>query len=617
MSYEQSDRLDRNSSDRHHNAGVAGIARDAYDPSHSNVNWNQNTQDTAASVLPNLTFTNGSPGEGSSMQNAASQGQNSWSPFSGTMGDVGSASSTSTQATDSQSGNQQNLPAELQQLEVGIQQQLKQLGQEITQLQTELSIPSQTASDASATPSQTASTTTGGGDASPVPPVEATPTPGTTQQSTAPTDVTTPIASTNPQTGAPTEATPAVDTPTQPTNVATESPPANQLPADSLTPTPPNTTTSDGTAPATNTDTTAPPKDQTAIGTAPPTNADTTAPPTDQTAIGTAPPTNTDTTAPPADQTASGTRTSTTPFASNSVFNLPFGSGAQWQPNSQLDSAGIAINSNATGYNEPVYNASSSDPMVTVIDLGLVDGNPGTYQVNIPSGAQPSYGSDASLSLVNPSTNTYDSFGQFQWTGANTATVDQASTEPLNGSGITQFNSDWDEGVGTLTQADLQAGTIDHMLRVQIPTTMAQSFNPNSTNQLAPNAWPQTAEDGFANNGDGGTPYTGTVPYGSTIGIPAGTPEPADVAANAGANMMWQALQDHGAMIRDTTGTDNAGELTFQTDQNVNPNDPLLQGMEQFGTEIMASAQILTNQGPNSINGGGTPIVPLDAPVSS
>jgi hypothetical protein len=38
--------------------------------------------------------------------------------------------------------------------------------------------------------------------------------------------------------------------------------------------------------------------------------------------------------------------------------------------------------------------------------------------------------------------------------------------------------------------------------------------------------------------------------------------------------------------------------------------------MEQFGSEIMSQVQILANQGPNSINGGGTPIVPLDPPPS-
>ena len=80
--------------------------------------------------------------------------------------------------------------------------------------------------------------------------------------------------------------------------------------------------------------------------------------------------------------------------------------------------------------------------------------------------------------------------------------------------------------------------------------------------------------------------------------------------------MLWTALEDHGAMIRDTTGTNNNGSLTFQTDQNINADNPLVQGMEQFGNEIMSYTQILANQGPNSINGGGTPIVPLDPEIS-
>ncbi len=42
----------------------------------------------------------------------------------------------------------------------------------------------------------------------------------------------------------------------------------------------------------------------------------------------------------------------------------------------------------------------------------------------------------------------------------------------------------------------------------------------------------------------------------------------------------------------------------------------------QYGSKIMAQTEILANQGPNSVNGGGTPIVPLDpapsdAPSSS
>ncbi len=314
------------------------------------------------------------------------------------------------------------------------------------------------------------------------------------------------------------------------------------------------------------------------------------------------------------DSGATTPRTPGTPFASNSVFNQPLGSGAQWQPNAQLDNAGVYINT-VGNYNENIYTSTASDPLVTVTNDAAAGGTPGTFEVNIPAGAVPAGGNDKTFTVDNTATGTWDSFGGFTWTGPNTATVSQGSDEPINGSGITQASSDWDEGVGTLTQADLSAGTIDHMLRVELPTTMLESYDSSNTNNLAPYAWPQTAEDGFANNGDGGPAYSGTVPYGVTIGIPAGTPEPTDVADNAGANMLWNALQDHGAMVRDSGGNDN--NVVFQTDQNVNPNDPLIQGMDQYGSEIMAATQILTNQGPNSVNGGGTPIVPLDAPIST
>ena len=119
----------------------------------------------------------------------------------------------------------------------------------------------------------------------------------------------------------------------------------------------------------------------------------------------------------------------------------------------------------------------------------------------------------------------------------------------------------------------------------------------NTAYQLAPFAWPQTQEDG-----NGPSVYTGTIPYGVTIGIAANAVEPTAVKANAGANMLWHALQNHGAMVRHSGGSGNT--VIFQADQTVDGSNPLILGMEQYGAQIMAQAQILMNQGPNSVNGG-------------
>ncbi len=298
---------------------------------------------------------------------------------------------------------------------------------------------------------------------------------------------------------------------------------------------------------------------------------------------------------------------SQTPFASDSVFNLPLGLGAQWQYNGQLASANAFVNTIETGYTENIYTSSASDPLVTITNSAAAGGTPGTFQVHIPVGAVAAAGNDATFSVDDTSTGTWYGFGGFNWTGSNTATVSQGSGESDTGSGIQVSGSNWDEGVGTIRQSDLQAGTINHMLRVAVPTDMLQSYYPTAY-QLAPNAWPQTQEDG-----NGPSAYSGTIPYGVTVGIPANAVEPAAVAADAGANMLWHALQDHGAMIRDSGGSGNT--VVFASDQNVAGQDPLILGMDQFGSQIMSETQILANQGPNSVNGGGTPIVPLDPPA--
>ena len=312
---------------------------------------------------------------------------------------------------------------------------------------------------------------------------------------------------------------------------------------------------------------------------------------------------------PPPTPPVTGTRDpSQTPFASTSIFNLPLGLGAQWQSNAQLQSASVYVNTTLSGFNENVFIGTASDQVVTITNTAAAGGTPGTFQVHIPAGAVPAAGGDATFSVDDTTAHTWYSFGGFSWTGSNTATVSQGSGESDFGSGIAVAGSSWDEGVGTLRESDLQAGTIDHMLRMELSTDMLKSFY-STAYQLAPYAWPQTQEDG-----NGPSVYTGTIPYGVTIGIAANAVEPTAVKANAGANMLWHALQDHGAMVRDSGGSGNT--VIFQADQTVNGNDPLILGMNQFGAQIMAQAQILTNQGPNSINGGGTPIVPLDAAPS-
>ncbi len=297
-------------------------------------------------------------------------------------------------------------------------------------------------------------------------------------------------------------------------------------------------------------------------------------------------------------------------FSAGSVFNVPFGPAAQWSGNTQLSSGNFTMNVSTsgqlggTGYNSPLYWDTASDPTVTVTGAQNWNGQPyGPITVHIPAGAQPATGSDHPLSVV--SNGTLYSFYNFTWTGDGTATASYTGIESASGSGVTDApsggfdGSDFDFAVGTITQQDLtqatNTGAIGHMLRIAIPTNLAESYGSSFTD-IASYAGPQTMEDGF-----GPQQYSGTLPYGATLGIPKGTPEPADIKANEGANILWNTLETHGAMVRDTDGP--ANNISFSADQNVNPNDPIIQGMDQYGGEIARYLQVLSNQSAAMING--------------
>jgi hypothetical protein len=140
-------------------------------------------------------------------------------------------------------------------------------------------------------------------------------------------------------------------------------------------------------------------------------------------------------------------------FAAASVWNLPIGSGATWQSNTQLSGAPISFNTSATGYNEPIYKSTASDPLVTITNSGTAIAQPpGTYQAHIPAGAQASQGSDEILSVDDTSTGTWYSFGGFVYTGSNTANSSAARCRDSLDSGA-KCNGSMRSGFGRLCQA--------------------------------------------------------------------------------------------------------------------------------------------------------------------
>ena len=110
----------------------------------------------------------------------------------------------------------------------------------------------------------------------------------------------------------------------------------------------------------------------------------------------------------------------------------------------------------------------------------------------------------------------------------------------------------------------------------------------------------------------GPSQYTGNIVAGVTIGIPA------DVNLNSlglsqGGMMLAQALQDYGAIWRDSCGSRT---ICFYSTPESDGN-PLIQGMRADLAKIVPLLTIMRNQGPNSVNGGGASILTAQGPFTA
>jgi glucose/arabinose dehydrogenase len=304
------------------------------------------------------------------------------------------------------------------------------------------------------------------------------------------------------------------------------------------------------------------------------------------------------------------------PFNSVSVWNTPIGSNAIWSNASDLDTIALRTTGgsvNAGAFGQAFYRGQASDPLVTftVTDTLVVLA---PQQVHCPANAMPSPpypGGDNQMTLfdaTNPGL-----MWSFSGCTLNNATnvsagvtANHGQVDNVCGTGVdVDYGTfGYNAGIGTIRTWELAAGVIQHTLRYAAPYAMLKSPG-NAWDQNIP--WPDTHEDWNGQN-----LYTGNLTAGSTIGIPTSI-NLNTLGLTAGGLMLATALQNYGAIWREASG--NAGIIFFA--EPGSENDPLIAGMRTDINTINAKLCILRNQGPNTINGGGIPIVALPATLDT
>lgn len=283
------------------------------------------------------------------------------------------------------------------------------------------------------------------------------------------------------------------------------------------------------------------------------------------------------------------------PFASNSPWNTPIGSGARFESVTGPATASLLAGGkpviNRDQWSVGVFVATSADPKATLVGVR----NKLTFNdAIIPLATTPTGGTDRHVAVVQPDRVTaYDVFKWETYTGG-VATTQIANRLDLRGSGV---------GVGgraarvpalagLIRAQELKDLKINHALALAAPGTVLKSGY----------VWPASAQDAHA-----ATSYTGQAPMGSLFAIP-GSVDVTKLGLSPEGLALARALQNYGTYLVDQAGT-NA--LYCELSCNTTQYDALRVAWRTLQPHVRA----VTNNTATTVGGGGTPRVPLSPEV--
>lgn len=294
------------------------------------------------------------------------------------------------------------------------------------------------------------------------------------------------------------------------------------------------------------------------------------------------------------------------PLRSYNIWNTSIGSAAVWSNASDPDTQAI-INSasgatiNSGCWSVPVYVAKTTDPIkffaTPAYDLMPISSG---YFTNIPVDAQPACGTDANITLYDPTHRWMQEF-----LGCSPTSSPQGfqcyynlQTDVCEGQNPTGTFTSWTPGL--IRASEIQNGLIPHMLSFAMPTTMTKP----------PPKWWQISWPEFQVDLCGPTCYSGVVPAGSTIGIPSNVNLNGLGLTPAGLTLAI-ALQNYGAIQRSTGGRPSQGIILYAEQSAEKETPSQLADMRSDFVKIQPYLRVMRNQASNNVNGGGAPLRPM------
>lgn len=290
------------------------------------------------------------------------------------------------------------------------------------------------------------------------------------------------------------------------------------------------------------------------------------------------------------------------PFSSDSPWNTPIGSKATFRSVGAADTVSLLDSRiefwvNAQEYSHPIVQAAQSDPLVRV-RYERTNRGPlvaGSVEIRVPAAATPAAGADGHLHVLDPNGRTAHEFFSFRRT-ADGATSSYYVASDLTGPGILEGGTRAYGGSalgGLIRRWELEAGQIRHVLALALTGGQLQRGP----------VWPADEEDATAH-----ATYSGLVPLGTLLAIPV-TVDIGGLALSPAGRAVAVALQNFGAYV-----VDQATVMTFYAEPTV-PKDQI-EAIRADLPRIRRELRIVSNNGPNSVGGGGRPLVSPAPPLS-
>jgi hypothetical protein len=281
------------------------------------------------------------------------------------------------------------------------------------------------------------------------------------------------------------------------------------------------------------------------------------------------------------------------PFASSSIWNSAIGSGAKFQAKTDWRTASFLSGKpviNRDPWSITVVRAKSTDPLVTLEAVR----NGTKHKIRIPANTKPTGGSDMHVTIISPDGKTaYDTFKMAK-INSTLWRAQVVNPTDLKGSGINYGTRA--AGVpafaGLIRAHELAAKKIPHALAIAIPNELLKSGH----------IWPAKREDTNA-----ASAYKGGVPMGTLLAIP-GSVDVSSMGLSPEGLALAKALQNYGAYV-----VDRSGMVSLYCEQACN--EDATHKMAADWRELYPLMRAITNSGPNSIGGGGSPRVGDPAPL--